>query len=121
MNERKNLVYVYGTLLRNHGNWQWALKDRSEYLGKHITEPEYTMLHLGGFPGVIDRGETAIHGEVFSVDDKVFKDLDRLEGYPHLYTRKEIDTEYGKSWVYLINDVDGRESRCPIIEDGIWR
>ena len=43
--------------------------------------------------------------QVFKVSDSVFKDLDRLEGHPNFYTRKQISISVGKAkmqcWVYF--------------------
>ena len=62
--------------------------------------------------------------EVFSVDKEVQKKLDHLEGYSenfdknnNYYNKEEIDTPYGKAFVYLFNnDVSNLEK----IESGDW-
>lgn len=93
-------VLVYGSLLKGLHNHR--LLEDTVYLGEHTTDPEFTMFSLGGFPGVIRHGKTAIKGEVYEVDDKTFKSLDSLEGYPSFYSREEVDTPYGKAWIYLL-------------------
>lgn len=81
-------VFVYGTLRRgcsNHG-----LIARSEYLGEAVTDTGYSMLHLGGFPGVVKKGNYSIYGELYEVDEATLRQLDRLEGHPSFYERRLI-------------------------------
>lgn len=99
MNERK-LAFVYGSLLKGFGNHR-VIAD-AKFLGEHITDEKYTLVNLGAFPGVVEKGETAIIGEVYEVTDDIFASLDRLEGYPSFYGRNQIDTAYGKAWIYLL-------------------
>ena len=83
-------IFVYGTLKRSFGNWSMLLKDRSTFVGTAVSEPTFTMLGMGGFPGIIHGGSTRIHGEVFEVNDVVLRDLDRLEGHPSWYERQPL-------------------------------
>lgn len=112
-------VFVYGTLKEGHGNYEYFLRDKAEYLGDFNTNPIYTMVSLGGFPGVLRNGKTSIKGEVYEVDKGTFSRLDGLEGYPTFYTREEIDTPYGKAWMYIYNH-DRDELYDKIIESGKW-
>lgn len=80
-------LFVYGTLRKNHGN-NFLLQD-SKYLGKAVTEPEYTLA-CSGIPYLI-KGEQSVHGEVYEVTPEVLSDLDLLEGHPDCYTRKDIN------------------------------
>jgi len=111
------LVMVYGSLKKNFHNHH--LLHTSELLGEQKTAEEYTMYGLGGFPAIKEGGSTSICGEVYKVDDPTFKRLDRLEGYPHFYNRKEIETSYGTAWIYYIKDADSLKSN-KVIESGIW-
>jgi len=109
-------VFVYGTLLRghpNHGHLRGA-----PFLGPHVTGPAYTMLHLGGYPGVRKGGRTAVTGEVFRVSRATLARLDRLEDCPRLFVREPIDTPYGSAWIYLLRDAPRRRRR---VRDGVWR
>lgn len=56
-----------------------------------VEEPEYRV---------------PIFGEVWEIDDEMFRRTDRLEGYPHFYDRKEVDTPYGQAWIYFLNRED---------------
>lgn len=109
-------VFVYGTLLRgevNHG----LLADAA-FVGVHRTEPRFTLLLLGPFPGLIPGGSTAVSGEVYRVDQAGLRTLDRLEDYPRLYGRRLIATPYGRAWFYLYR---GPVKDRPLIVSGDWR
>ena len=95
-------VAVYGSLKHGHGNNR--LLSESEFKGRGVTLPEYTMYSMGGFPCITEGGDTPIHIEVYEVDDRTFERLDFLEGYPRFYNRKEIETTYGTAWIYYIQD-----------------
>lgn len=110
-----NLVFVYGTLKKGFGNNR-LLKD-SEFVGTFRTPPDFHMVSLGGFPGVIDKGSTPISGEVYKVTKPVMDRLDSLEGYPSFYTRKQIPTEFGAAWVYML---DESYLTRPRVSSGIW-
>ena len=75
------LVFVYGTLKRGLSNHRW-LRGQT-FLGEARTVPRYRMFDLGGYPGmVLEEGEDggAIEGEVWEVDEKGLRGLDKLEG-----------------------------------------
>lgn len=113
----KNLVFVYGSLKKNHYNHKNFLGD-SKYLGDASTTPKYTMWSLGGFPAVCVSGKTAIIGEVYEVELDVLRRLDLLEGVPHFYQRLNVDTPYGEAYIYAMIRQDAR-AREPI-ESGFW-
>ena len=106
MSER---VFVYGTLRRGQRNH--ALLGSGRLLGPFITRPLYTMLDLGAYPAVVPGGSTAVTGEVYAVDAQILASLDRLEGYPRLYTREILETPYGNAWLYIyLGSPAGRRS-----------
>lgn len=116
-------IFVYGTLLEGYGNHRHFLSN-AEKLGEYQTDPKFTMISLGGFPGLMEGGKTSIQGEVYEVTEEEFKNVDRLEGYnahnptTGLYNRIQIPTEYGNAWVYIINR---SSDRYPIITNGSWK
>ena len=100
-----NKVFVYGTL-KSGGALRGIdkLSDQSVLIGKAITEyPDYDMLDLGAFPGVVS-GKKFIQGEVWEVDEDTFHILDHIEGYPSFYNRKMVHTTEGKAWMYYLNN-----------------
>jgi len=123
MDKNNKLVAVYGSLRKNmHNNYTLG---KSEYIGSFNSDPIFTMYSIGDrYPAVISEGSTSILMEVFSVDKEVQKKLDHLEGYSesfdknnNYYNKEEIDTPYGKAFVYLFNnDVSNLEK----IESGDW-
>ena len=112
-----NRIFVYGTLKQGQGNWNYLLKGHSLFMGEHTTEPMFTMVSLGGFPGVLPEGSTRIRGEVFEVDDTTMERVDRLEGYPSFYNRQQIETQFGPAWMYYLDD---SYKGYPEVESGIW-
>ena len=120
-------IFVYGTLLRGQGNWSWALKDQT-FIKVSETLPEYSMVSLGGFPGVCPDGDIAIHGEVFEVDDARLREIDILEGYNSanpdkgLYDRKSITLKCGTEvLIYIFNHSRTGMGGHEPIESGSWR
>ncbi|MFP4076405.1 MAG: gamma-glutamylcyclotransferase [Halochromatium sp.] len=112
----RHLVFVYGTLLRdevNHG-----LLREAEFVGAHRTEPRFTLVRLGAYPGLLPAGRTAVAGELYRVDNAGLKALDRLEDYPRLYDRRLLATRFGPAWVYLYRG--SARDRQPI-PSGDWR
>lgn len=113
-------LFVYGTLRKGHGN-HVLLKDAT-FLGVRHTQPEYTMMHLGGFPGVIVGGKTSIVGEVYEVTDPAqLKRIDRLEGHPGWYVRTPVVTLEGDSVeIYLYPPDDAVRRNARVVESGDW-
>ena len=104
-NEAAIPVFVYGSLKRHFGNHD--ILSKSEFLGEAVTKQEYTMLSIGGFPGVIKNGyvETRkkVIGEIFKVSPEVLFDrLDPLEGNGIFYNREIVETSLGPCWMYIL-------------------
>ena len=123
-------VACYGSLRKGFGNH--GLLDDSIYAGDAITEARYTMLHLGGFPGVVKKGNTSITVELYDVNEETLKRLDKLEGHPTFYERlpvrvmpvitDQVDAPQGEwEWVsmYLLPDVWGNDGTA-VVETGDW-
>jgi len=111
-------VFVYGTLKRGFGNS--VLLNEAEFIQNAMTQPSYTMINLGFFPGVQLNGDTPIIGEVYKVTEDEMLRLDRLEGYPSFYNRVRIplpglDVE---PWMYFLPK-KGYESNKKI-QSGEW-
>ena len=114
-----SLLAVYGTL--NQNNYNHFLLEESEYLGKDVTEPEWTMYDLGPYPCISPNGKTPITIEVYKINERINRTIDRLEGYPHYYDKKEINTRFGPAIVYFINDIDKINHPIrDIITSGEW-
>lgn len=119
--EKEILLAVYGTLKQGHGNHRY-LKN-AEYLGTHITEPNYTMHSMGGFPAVTLEGSTPISMEIYKVTDKeTIENVNALEGYSgqkdsprNWYDCVTINTPYGEAEMYYFKNCDTK-----VVENGIW-
>jgi len=112
-----SLVLVYGSL--KQGFYNHSVLAGASYLGTYVTPPKYTMYDMGSYPAIEMGGDTAISCEVYEVAGMGMKALDSLEGYPHFYNRKLLDTPYGEAWIYFIEE----HAFCPstAIPTGVWR
>lgn len=120
---KKVLVAVYGSLRQGLGNYERLLKDE-KFIGQFETEPEYTLVDLGSFPGLIEEGSTSVTMEVFEIGAEKLKKLDSLEGYRNeddesnnFYNRVEIQTPFGKGYTYIYN---GKAQGMETVESGNW-
>lgn len=90
-----------------------------------ITGP-FTMVSLGGFPGVVwdDRikGATTIFGEVYSISDSALESLDYLESNGNFYTRSKFRSDLmdKRVWMYCLpyRWLDKAEDK--IVKTGCW-
>jgi gamma-glutamylcyclotransferase (GGCT)/AIG2-like uncharacterized protein YtfP len=109
------LVFVYGTLKRGHGNHHWLAG--APFLGQALL-PDVVLHDLGPFPMAVP-GEGVVRGEVYAVDAAGLARLDRLEGYPRLYDRRALPLADGRhAWVYLGRPHQVRHVTA--IADGCW-
>lgn len=108
-------VVVYGTLKQGHPNHDVMISAEGSLLGT-TTVPNATMFDLGPFPAVSFDDGKGIYGEVYEV--KNIDPVDRLEGHPHFYQRHQVDTPYGKAWVYNMHP--RRTLGLSVVEEGYW-
>lgn len=110
-----NLLFVYGTLMKEHGE-DWQRKVGARFVGSgRITGKLYD---LGGFPGAVISADHRHHirGEVYKLDDVnlAFEILDEYEEFKpskparSLFVRKRIpvrmdDGKSKEAWVYVYN------------------
>lgn len=119
------LYFVYGTLKEGHYNHR--VLEGAEKIADHTTDPEFTMLHLGGFPGIYRGGNTPIKGEIYRVEsDSTERRLDMLEGYTpggshNLYNKDVIDFDGEEAYIYVINTDRMDTKQYKTIEDGEWK
>ena len=108
--DKPHLVAVYGTLRRgfnNHG----LIRD-ANFLDSGHTVKEYAMI-CEGIPYVKSNHTEGknIAVEVYAVSNEQFRDMDRLEGHPTWYTRKEVPITLdngivAQAWLYFNDTVD---------------
>ena len=119
MAETTNLirVFVYGTL--RLGETYHHLMSACEYLGPRSTAPEYELVNIGRYPGLIMDGATSVRGDLFLVTPEILEKLDEYEGYPEDYSRESIDLEGAETavaYIYRLN-----VENCPKIVSGDWK
>src|SRR5258708_38582505 len=110
-------IFVYGTLLAGEPNHRILAEARR--VRAAATEPNFTLLDLGAFPGLIAAGSTSIVGDVYAVDDRTLLALDRLEGHPRLYRRTPIELEDGERIESYVLP-KSRAEHYPVIASGDW-
>lgn len=102
-NSHKNNVFVYGTLRSTECNHRVMKNVEAVFLSN-------SQIRAEAVPGLaypaIKEGLGLVDGEVYAVPDYALKVLDRFEGHPWLYTRKEVETTDGlKVSVYYGNEI----------------
>ena len=88
-------VFVYGSLLPACANHFVIAEAKS--LGSAQTKPEFELLDLGEYPGLVTGGATCVQGLVYLVDAQLLTRLDEFEGHPTLFQRREITLDDGQS------------------------
>ena len=116
----KHSVAVYGSLRQGLGNHR--LLEHVESHEKGVTLSNFNMYSLGGFPAITEEGTAGVVVEVYDVDDATFARLDRLEGYPSFYDRKEVDVllDNGntvQAWIYYLHD---QPAYAGLVEGNDW-
>lgn len=86
---QRTTLFVYGTLKRglsaNH-----YLADQL-FIGEAHTIACYRLFRISWHPGLVEDAEgVEVHGELWAVDEKCLAELDRYEGVPELFVRREI-------------------------------
>lgn len=100
-----NLIAVYGTLKKGYSNYHSYLTN-SKFVGSGKTKDKYPLI-IQGLPYLIEEKGIGhkVEVDVFKVSDAVLASLDRLEGHPHWYRRKQVPVMvYGKQhlcWIYF--------------------
>jgi gamma-glutamylaminecyclotransferase len=114
----ETLLFVYGTAMSggaNHG-----LLDGCRFLGATRTGPGYDLVDLGGFPALLEGGETPVSGELYALDPTVLRLFDEMEDHPEYFRRTPIRLEDGREVVsYVLPERQGRP--YPRIVCGSWR
>lgn len=119
----KNLLAVYGTLKRGHGNNR--LLRNAKFLGETKTKPEFTMFSCGGFPTLNKNGNTEITVEIFEVDDDTLQSVYSLEGYhgkrdhpSNWYDTVDVETNWGTAEMFYWKE--NQTNKLQVVETGCW-
>ncbi len=112
------VVFVYGTLLAGETNHHYLA--RARLVGEARTPAIFELYDLGPYPGLVERGEHAVVGELYEVDEATLAALDRLEDHPQFYRRVNVVLDNGttaETYVLRLDQVLGH----PVIPSGSWR
>jgi len=114
-------VFVYGTL-KQGGRFDMSDKAVSVKKGTLMGH----CLWQGRFPFItVEHKDDTVYGEVHEYNIKHLDTLDRIEGYPNLYNRKEVEVSVGSGWmvkavVYFTED-EWVTKGATLIEDGNFK
>lgn len=101
-------ISVYGSLLSELHNH--SLLSQSNLLGEEIVEIKFEMISLGSFPGLLKSKDlNKVKIETYEVDDNTYKRVEFLEGFPSFYNKHKINTSFGESEVYFLEDQERYE------------
>ena len=114
-------VAVYGTLLAGERNEGYA----EGAISRVPCAVKGTLYDTGwGYPAFVPgKDGREVKGELLTVDAKVLKSMDGLEGYPRFYRRDEVEAVLAdgtvvKAMVYVMNRLPPRTA---VIASGDWR
>lgn len=110
------LLFVYGTLRqgqKNHAELRGA-----RFVREAVTAPSYELVDMGGYPGLLEGGSTAVRGELYEVEERHWPHLDAFEDVPSLYERKPVTVRGADALGYVMR----RETAhaAPQIPGGDW-
>ena len=122
---KTHTLFVYGTLMQGQPAHD-LLKDA--VYSRRYTLHDHTMVDLGAYPGIVQKKNEAVLGEVYFVSPEMMAEMDRYEDEGNLYLRREVwvKSEQGclRAEAYLYNkSTQGRlECSCwqPENEEEIW-
>jgi gamma-glutamylcyclotransferase (GGCT)/AIG2-like uncharacterized protein YtfP len=114
--QRVTKLFVYGTL--RHGEPAHALLADARLIGSVRTEPRFTLVDAGGYPGMIFGGHTKVTGEIYEIDASAWPKLDEYEQAPEVYERVQLVVEGHVVSAYLLRAE--RAAGMPVIASGDW-
>ena len=110
-------VFVYGTLMRGEGAHSYLSK--AKFVGEYRLR-DYAIYNLGWYPGIRPKADSVVYGEVYAVDDRMLKEMDRYEGEGSLYHRTPVVAENEAGTVDAVAYVYAKEIRGNEIAGGRW-
>jgi gamma-glutamylaminecyclotransferase len=86
-------LFTYGTLMRGYHNNH--LLSKCQFIGEAVTLDGFVLYNCG-FPMAVPHTDDedafpllSVQGEVWEVDEESLSRIDRLEGHPRWYIRKQ--------------------------------
>jgi len=126
---QKQLMAVYGTLKRAHGNHRLIQDAAMPFYSAGVTKDSTFMLEGGGFPVARDGGNKRVAVELFEFESEAqIRSIDALEGHPEWYKRRLVPVEISEgeivhAWMYIQPPYDSPQSlstlRIEVTEQGV--
>ena len=113
------LLFVYGTLKRGERNHPLLMDEN--YLGDTGTSPNYLLVDLGTYPGMVEKQNEgfSVQGELFEIPYRLIIGLDNIEDAPFLFNLELITLADGsKAFAYLYKQSIAGTKK---ISGGVWR
>jgi gamma-glutamylcyclotransferase (GGCT)/AIG2-like uncharacterized protein YtfP len=115
----RQLLFVYGTLLRGEANH--ALLRGSRFVGETATAAGFELLALGDYPAMVKSLRGTVQGELFEVTDPELAAIDRLEEHPRTFWRTAIRlVDRRRAQAYLM-PIERLTRGARPIPSGDWR
>jgi len=93
-------LFLYGTLMTGQLRNRYLTEEGALYLREARTAPRYSLFRplLTDYPCLVEdkRQGVSVEGELWEVSDECLKGLDKVEGVPHLFQRRQITLEDGQ-------------------------
>src|SRR4051795_9213580 len=93
-------LFVYGSLRR--GESAHPRLSGATLLARVWTEPRFTLVDMGGYPALVEGGDTAVLGEIYEVDSALLMELDAYEEAPEVYRRRTLGIAGERVEVYVL-------------------
>ena len=114
-------LFVYGTL--KEGQRMDIRKFGNDVKFVTVGSTQGKMWTNGFYPAVLFDKEGVVHGEVYTAyDESTLARLDSYEGYPNLYTKKNIvvETEHGEKHECVAYHYNQSVERLEPVSSGVW-
>ncbi len=115
--DRRFRLFVYGTFLPGEPDHDFL--DGAELIGPATTKPQYKLVELTAAAALLDRGDTAVVGEVYDLDVKTLAACDVKREHPVLFQRRAVELSDGTvAHAYFLSHEQSRGRRR--VRGGDW-
>ena len=116
--DRRFRLFDYGTFLP--GEPDHGFLEGAELIGPATTKPQYKLVEFTATAGLLDRGDTAVVGEIYELDVKTLAACDVKREHPVLFERRVVELSDGtRAHAYFLRHEQSRGRRR--LRGGDWR